>query len=87
MSVWRTRFEPLPDITPFEIAMDMKHVNASQVVMAHCCDAMGSALRHRVLDERRATRMDVIWADYVAVKSAAASMTPAVNDGQIGGAK
>lgn len=47
--------------------MDMKHVNASQVVMAHCCEAMGSALRHRVLDERAGTRMDVVWADFKAM--------------------
>lgn len=64
-SCWRTRFEPLPDITTYELAMDVKHVNASQVLMAHCCDEMGSALRHRVLDDyhhpMNKQRMDVVW--------------------------
>lgn len=59
---WRTRFEPLPDITTYELALDMKYVNQSQVLMRHCCDALGTALRHRVVDERGGERMDVIWA-------------------------
>lgn len=62
---WRTVFEPLPDITTYELAMDMKHVNASQVLMAHRCEEMGSALRHRVLDDfhnpLHKQRMDVVW--------------------------
>ena len=62
---WRTRFEPLPDITTYELAMDVKHVNASQVLTSYCCDEMGSALRHRVLDDfhhpMNKQRMDVVW--------------------------
>lgn len=59
---WRTRFEPLPDITTYELALDMKYVNASQVLLRYCCEGLGTALRHRVLDERNGERMDVIWA-------------------------
>jgi hypothetical protein len=58
---WRTRFEPLQDITTYELALDMKHVNASQIVSRHCCDDMGTALRHRVVDERNGERMNIVW--------------------------
>lgn len=58
---WRTRFEPRPDITTYELALDMKYVNASQVVSRHYCDKLGTALRHRVLDDHNGERMDVIW--------------------------
>lgn len=59
--MWRTKWEPQSDITAFEIAMDMKHVNASQIVASWNCAALGSALRHRVSDEGKPERMDVVW--------------------------
>lgn len=61
--IWRTNWEPLEDITAWEIAKDMKYVNASQILSSRDCEALGSALRHRTIDEhgRRHLRMDAIW--------------------------
>lgn len=59
---WRTRFDPQPDITTFELALDMKHINHSQILSRRSCDAMGTALRHRVIDEKNGERMDIVWA-------------------------
>ena len=63
--VWRTKFEPVPDITAYELALDMKFVNASQVLGSWDCEAMGSALRHRTLDDFHHTmngqRMDAVY--------------------------
>jgi hypothetical protein len=61
--LWRTHFEPLPDITTYELALDMKCVNASQIVSSWQASKMGSALRHRVLDEWPTTglRMDQVF--------------------------
>jgi hypothetical protein len=62
---WRTRFEPLPDITTYELAMDVKYINRSQIVGSWECDAMGSALRHRVLDDPSRRRMDEVYRDWL----------------------
>lgn len=77
--LWRTRFEPLADITAYELAMDMKHVNASQIVASYSCVELGSALRHRILEERSRTpqRMDVVWAEFLAARNAASTPPPA----------
>ena len=66
---WRTRWEPLEDITAYEIALDMKYVNASQVVSSWHCDGLGSALRHRVCSEGK-ERMDKVWQRFKASREA-----------------
>lgn len=60
--LWRTVWEPLPDITPYEIALDMKYVNASQIVGEYDLAKLGTALRHRVVAERNGQRMSVVAA-------------------------
>lgn len=62
--LWRTKWEPLPDITAYEIALDMKYVNASQLVANYNCSDLGTALRHRVSDDRPKERMDVVWKNH-----------------------
>jgi hypothetical protein len=57
--VWRTRFEPLPDITAHELAIDRKYVNASEIVAEWNFKEMGTSLRHRVCDET-GRRMDEV---------------------------
>lgn len=46
--LFRTRFEPFPDITAYELALDMKFINQSQIVADYNFEALGTALRHRV---------------------------------------
>lgn len=60
--LWRTDFDPLPDITAYELALDQKFVNASQIVFSYNCEALGGALRHRVCSDTK-RRMDVVWAE------------------------
>jgi hypothetical protein len=58
--LWQTTWEPLPDITAYELALDRKFVNASDIVLARVCDDLGTTLRHRMCAGRR---MDEIWRD------------------------
>lgn len=61
--LFRTRWEPLPDITAYEIAIDMKCVNASQIVAEDEFAELGTALRHRIATcdrEWSGKRMDVV---------------------------
>lgn len=47
--LFRTVFEPLPDITAYELALDRKFINASDVVSERNFFELGTALRHRRL--------------------------------------
>lgn len=58
--VWPTRFEPEQDITTYELALDMKYVNGSHVLMNCDLPRLGSALRHRV-DDVTGERMDRLY--------------------------
>jgi hypothetical protein len=63
---WRTIFEPLPDITAYELALNLKHINGSDVLSPEAAVEMGAgALRHRVLADRSRRRMDEVYAEWV----------------------
>lgn len=67
--LWSTTFDPLPDVTAWELARDKAHVNASDIVSSDRAEQIGSALRHRVnRDDGR--RMDVVYAEWDAGRSA-----------------
>ena len=61
---WRTKFEPLPDITAYELALDKKYVNASEIVSSYQDYETLTFLRHRVctISERR---VDTVVAEYL----------------------
>ena len=58
---WRTEWEPLPDITAYELALDMKHVSANVVSERSIINMGVAGLRHRttILDNRT-VRMDKV---------------------------
>lgn len=64
---WRTIFEPCPDITAYELALDQKYVNASQIVGNWEASKMGEALRHRIVDDGpdRGRRLNVVYGEWV----------------------
>lgn len=63
--LWRTRLEPLEDITAYELALDRANINGSEIVGSWDAERMGTALRHRVsTDDGR--RMDVVYAEWKA---------------------
>lgn len=68
-TLWTTLYDPLPDVTAWEVAIDRKIVNASWIIASYECDNLGSALRHRV-DRDTGKRMDEVWREHSARSSA-----------------
>lgn len=62
--LWRTTYDPLPDITAWEVAIDRACINQSGIVGVSDCKRMGTALRHRIAQDGR--RMDAVWTEYQA---------------------
>lgn len=74
-TLWRTSYEPLPDITAWEVAIDRKYINRSQIVASYDCDKLGTSLRHRVDDDSH-RRMDEVWREYISASEAAKTGRP-----------